>query len=326
MTTKLSADGLKLSVILPCFNGAATIAVQLEALTHQHWPGGWEVIVVNNGSTDRSMEIVEQYRGRLPALQIVQAHVPGTKRLGVPHSYNTGIKAASGQAFALCEADDEVDPNWLTAMGNALTEHDFVAARLEHRKLNADWLHPPQGDGYQSSGIGRMDGYPFFLDASACGCGFRRSLYEKVGPLSTTFPIAHDTDFSIRMQLTGYALHFEPNALVHYRERSELKARYRQGHNWGLDTTRVMEHYGAPRARFALLRQLVAMGRSLPPGLWAGLLFALRRPQGQALLGEWIWNFGWSTGTLLALLQRPPLPARQERETAVADPNVSAGS
>lgn len=326
MTTKLPADSLKLSVILPCFNGAATIAVQLEALTRQHWPGGWEVIVVNNGSTDHSMEIVEPYRGRLPELKIVQAHVPGTPRLGVPHSYNTGIRAATGQAFAFCEADDEVDPGWLGAVGSALTEHDFVVARIEHRKLNADWLHPPFGDGYQSAGIRRLDCYPYLLSASACGCGLRRSLYEAVGPLSTTFPIAHDMEYAMRLQLAGYALHFEPKALVHYRERSALKAKYRQGHNWGLDSTRVMLHYGAPQARFALPRQLVAMGRSLPPGLWAALLFALRRPRGQALLGEWIWNFGWSTGALLALLQRPALPAREGRAALAADPNTSVGA
>ena len=64
---------MKLSVILPCINGAETIAVQLEALTRQSWAGEWEVIVVNNGSTDNSMEIVERYRDRLQNLQIVNA-------------------------------------------------------------------------------------------------------------------------------------------------------------------------------------------------------------------------------------------------------------
>jgi len=38
-------------------------------------------------------------------------------------------------------------------MGRALGEHDFVVARLNHRKLNAEWLHPVQGDSYQSAGL-----------------------------------------------------------------------------------------------------------------------------------------------------------------------------
>ncbi|MCY7394267.1 MAG: glycosyltransferase, partial [Leptolyngbyaceae cyanobacterium CAN_BIN12] len=74
---------MKLSVILPCFNGAETIAVQLEALTRQSWAGEWEVIVVNNGSTDNSMEIVKRYRDRLQNLQIVNAYQPPEPRRGV---------------------------------------------------------------------------------------------------------------------------------------------------------------------------------------------------------------------------------------------------
>ena len=162
MHSKSAPDVLKLSVILPCFNGAATLAVQLEALTLQDWPGGWELVVVNNGSTDDSMAIAEAYRARLPMLKIVEAHVPGTPRPGVPHSYNTGIRAATGDAFVFCEADDEVAPSWLAAMGRALTAHDFVLAQLDHRKLNADWLHPPHGEGYQSAGLFRMPVAPHF--------------------------------------------------------------------------------------------------------------------------------------------------------------------
>jgi glycosyltransferase involved in cell wall biosynthesis len=301
---------MKLSVILPCYNGADTIAVQLEALTRQEWPGGWEMIVVNNGSTDRSMDIVEQYRDRLPDLKIVQAHVPGTTRLGVPHSYNTGVQAATGDAFALCEADDEVAPGWLLAIGTALADHDFVAARLEHRKLNPTWLHPPYGEGEQGTELRREPAPPHFFLVSLNGVGLRRSLYEKVGPFSIDFPIAHDTDYSWRMQLAGYSLHFEPDAVVHYRERLRLHARYRQGRNWGRDTTRVMEYYGVSRPRFAVSRQLVSIGRSLPAGAWASLLWALRLPTGLPALSEWIWDAGWQIGTLSAYRETAAAPRR----------------
>jgi len=64
---------MKLSVILPCFNGAKTIALQLEALAHQCWSEPWELVVVNNRSTDRSMQIVQSYRNLLPNLQIYSA-------------------------------------------------------------------------------------------------------------------------------------------------------------------------------------------------------------------------------------------------------------
>lgn len=326
METEFPPNPPKLSVILPCFNGAATLAVQLEALTTQDWPGGWELVVVNNGSTDGSMALAEAYRHRLPALKIVEAHVPGTTRLGVPHSYNTGIEAATGGAFVFCEADDEVASGWLDAMGRALMAHDFVLARLDHRKLNADWLHPPYGDGYQATGLFRMPFAPHFYSASACGFGLTRSIYEKLGPLNIDYPIVHDGEYCWRAQLAGYTLHFEPAALVHYREKSAFMARFRQGQNWGRDTTRLHHHYATPLGRLSLPRHLVSMARLLPSGARAFASRALRRPQGRALVAEWIWSLGWSAGKLQLILQKPAVSARKSMVTAAAAAAATAAA
>ncbi|MDB5891725.1 MAG: putative b-glycosyltransferase, Glycosyltransferase Family 2 [Polaromonas sp.] len=313
---------MRLSVILPCFNGAETIAVQLDALIHQHWPGGWEVIVVNNGSTDNSMAIVERYRDRLPGLKIVQAFTPGMPRLGVPHSYNMGIKAASGDAFVFCEADDEVAPGWLSAMGEALAEHPFVNGRLDHRKLNPAWLHPVDGEGYQSEGIFRITCPPHLLTATGCAFGLQRSMYEKLGPLSVDFPIVHDAEYCFRAQLAGYALHFEPRALIHYREKSDYRARFYQGRNWGRDFTRLLHHYGLPTPRLARTRQVLTLGRVLPSGLAAGLVRMTGRPHGQKMLAEWFWNVGWFKGVLAAHTEI----AQQQRNKPLLTQQEDAGA
>jgi glycosyltransferase involved in cell wall biosynthesis len=296
---------MKLSVVLPCFNGASTIAVQLEALSRQDWAGGWEVIVVDNGSTDDSMAIVQAFRDRLPGLAIVTAHVPGTPRLGVPHSYNTGIAAAGGDALVFCEADDEVAPGWLAAMGRALAEHDFVAARLDHRKLNPEWLHPREGEGYQSVRLSRMHGYPFLSHASGCSFGLRRAMYEQVGPLDTKFPCVHDTEYSWRAQLRGFSLHLETDALVHYREKQRGADRFRQGRNWGRDYVRLLQHYGAPPMRFAVARRLLFLARLVPRGLAPWVAARAGNPKGRHELAQWAWNLGWSVGECLASIQRP---------------------
>ena len=126
-------DSVKLSVIIPCYNGAKTIAVQLEALAFQQWSEPWEVIIADNGSTDDSIAIVERYRHRLPHLRIVDA----SARKGQPYALNVGAQAASGEALVFCDADDEVGPGWLAAMGEALSKYDFVACRFETKKLNS---------------------------------------------------------------------------------------------------------------------------------------------------------------------------------------------
>ena len=81
---------MKLTVIIPCFNAANTIAVQLEALAQQHWCEPWEVIVSNNGSTDETVAIVEQYQKKLPNLRIVDSSDQG----GAAHARNVGALAA----------------------------------------------------------------------------------------------------------------------------------------------------------------------------------------------------------------------------------------
>ena len=301
---------MKLSVILPCFNGAATLAVQLEALTRQHWPGGWEVIVVDNGSTDDSMVIASRYHDRLPGMRIVQAHTPGTQRLGVPHSYNTGIKAASGDAFVFCEADDEVAPGWLEAMGEALTEHPLVACRMEHRKLNPPWAHPPYGNGHQYDDVSRSSKPPYLQWASGAAFGLQRSAYLALGPLSIEHPLSHDLEYCWRAQLAGYKLHFEPRAVVHYREKTRMKDRFVQGRNWGWDDTRLEQLHGFPMRSFPLVRQGIFLLRMLPSGVGAALLAATGRMESRRQFADWVWNFGWAVGKGKALAQKPGTASR----------------
>ena len=66
---------MKLSVIIPCYNAARTIADQLDALASQQCSEPWEILIVNNRSTDNTVEIVEGYSQRLPNLRITEARL-----------------------------------------------------------------------------------------------------------------------------------------------------------------------------------------------------------------------------------------------------------
>ena len=159
---------LKLSVVIPCLNAAATIGVQLEALARQSWEGEWEVIVADNGSTDGSREIVESYRGRLPGLKLVDA----SDRRGQAHARNLGAAAATGDAFLFCDADDEVAPGWLAALGRALAVHEFVACRYDNETLNPVWVRRTHLNP-QKDGLTAYDYPPFLPHAGGGGlaCG-----------------------------------------------------------------------------------------------------------------------------------------------------------
>src|SRR5664279_4470403 len=76
-TLQLRADSAnprpKLSVIIACLNGAATLGTQLEALAGQPCPVPWELLLADNGSTDASVAIAESFRPRIPTLRIIDA-------------------------------------------------------------------------------------------------------------------------------------------------------------------------------------------------------------------------------------------------------------
>lgn len=277
---------LKLSVVIPCLNAEATLGAQLEALARQSWPGEWEVIVADNGSTDHSREIVERYRGRIPGLRLVNA----SDRRGQAHARNMGAAAAAGDAFLFCDADDEVGAGWLAAMGRALAVNDFVACRYDQEKLNPvavrrTHLNP------QKDGLTRYD-YPDFLPhAGGGGLGVRRRVHEAVGGFDETLPALEDTDYCWRIQLAGFGFHFVPEAVVHIRHRHDLGSIYRQGVSYGKHNVLIYSRYrskGMPRLGWV-------------PGLlrWGKLiartpLMVLTR-EGRA---RWLWQLGWRVGRL----------------------------
>jgi len=276
---------MQLSVIVPCFNAAETIAVQLEALAAQQWSKPWEVIIADNGSTDGSLAIAEQYRERLPHLRIIDA----SKRQGAAHARNVGAMAATGEAIAFCDADDEVAPEWVAAMGEALSQYDFVACRREYEKLNEPWLLQHRSLS-QQTGVQTYDYPPYLPHASSSTLGVKRSLYTSINGFDESMLQLEDTDFCWRLQLTGITLHFVPEAVVHYRFRHTLDGIYRQAYGYGEFNTLLYKKYrplGMP---------LLAWHSSFKP--WLRLLKSF--PQISSLEGraKWVWALGWRMGRL----------------------------
>ncbi|NJR70643.1 MAG: glycosyltransferase family 2 protein [Synechococcales cyanobacterium CRU_2_2] len=252
----------RLSVIIPCHNGAATLAQQLEALARQQfdkasegaWQGEWEVIVVNNGSTDRSVEIAEGYRDRLPRLTIAEAHQPGTPLLGVTHSYNVGLQAAQGDAFAFCEADDEVCDHWVQAVGSALQQHELIAGSLCHDQLNEAWQIEAFGAGSQMEQLPRFYLIEKYVYASGCNLAFRRSVYDKLGPIDESIRYVWDMEFCWKAQDLGIAMVFVPEMAIQYRLPTKLPKIYNRVRLWCIETAELQRRYQGRNSAIALLK------------------------------------------------------------------------
>ena len=276
----------KLSVVIPCLNAEATLGDQLDALAGQTWPGEWEVIVADNGSTDGSRALAERYQGRIPGLRVVDA----SDRRGQAHARNVGSAAATGDALLFVDADDQVAPGWLEAMARALARHDFVACRYDNEALNPAWVQRTHLNP-QKDGIIRYD-YPAFLPhAGGGGLGVRRSAHEEVGGFDESMPALEDTDYCWRLQLAGHELAFAPEAVVRIRHRHDPGSIFRQGVSYGKHNVLIYKKYrgrGMPRLGW------------LPGALrWAKLLLKtpvmLLTREGRS---RWLWQLGWRLGRL----------------------------
>jgi glycosyltransferase involved in cell wall biosynthesis len=276
---------MNLSVIIPCYNAADTIATQLEALASQRWSEPWEVIVSNNGSTDETLTIVEGYREQLPDLRVVDS----SDRPGAAHARNVGALTATGDALVFCDADDEVATGWLAAIGQALSEHDFVASRFDIDKLNAPWVQKSHANP-QRDGLGRYGYPPYLPHAASSGLGVKRSLHEAIGGFDESMHLLEDTDYCWRIQLAGTKLHFVPDAVVHYRYRDTLCGIYRQARGYAEYNVLLYKKYrplGMPQ-----------ISRKTGVQAWVRLMRRVARIRSKERLAMWVWHFAWCIGRL----------------------------
>jgi glycosyltransferase involved in cell wall biosynthesis len=278
----------ELSVVIPARNAAATIGEQLQALAAQQWDRPWEVIVVENGSTDDTAAEVERrmelFDGRLGMVR--------TQRTGLNFARNLGISKARAEHVAIVDADDVVADGWLAAIGEALRGHDYVTGPFELDRLNPPWLASSRGRGSERI---PPTFYGLFPYAHGCNLGIHRARWSEVGGFDEEIYGTEDIEFGMRLWMAGCPAVFVPEAVVHYRYRTEAAQLWRQGLLYG-------------RCRPLVARRLAQAGKKPPPPFagwksWAHLLAQLpeaRSKEGRALLA---WTAGNRIGGVVGSVE-----------------------
>jgi glycosyltransferase involved in cell wall biosynthesis len=300
------------SVVVPAYNATATLGEQLEALAAQRLEEDWEVVVVDNGSTDGTEDLAWRYRDRFKAFTVID----GASRRGVSAARNAGATAARGELLAYCDADDVVAPGWLQAMADAACHYDLIGGWLDVRPLNDDstrsWHHPWPRDQLRSWLLPCAVSANFAIWAHVLrDLGGWSSEYEAGG---------EDTELSWRAQLAGYRLGFAHDAVVYYRYRSGLWQTARQAYGIGVHCEQILRDFsflrdGGPHgADGATMEQAAGRGRSVPGRaigrtVWLATrlpyLVGSRRHRGQwiSVAAEYLGRL--SGATRYRLLKRP---------------------
>lgn len=172
------------SVIVPAYNEEYLLADTLTALLQQDYAGTYEIIVVNNASTDRSAEIA-----RAIGVRVVEEPCKG-----IVHAWSAGFAAAQGEILAATDADTRVPADWLSRLVTTLTARpDVVAAGGVYRFYDGPaWLR-----------LGSR--LLTFLTWHLVGVNMAvwRRAYESIGGLDTSVNFGADTRLTKNLQRAG---------------------------------------------------------------------------------------------------------------------------
>ncbi|MGH9056381.1 MAG: glycosyltransferase family 2 protein [Acidimicrobiales bacterium] len=247
----------ELSVIIPCRNAMPWLTEQLDALAGEHTSFAWEVVVSDNGSTDRSAEVVSDFAGRMDIRVIDSSDRPGAAA-----ARNAGVAASRGLRLVFLDADDVIAPGYLRRMDIAIGEYGLAAGRIDSVTLNPEWAAravrartaPPlfPGPPYRAIGTSAL--------------GITRQLFTSVGGFDESFGSAsEDLDFCWRVQRANSVTLTMCDAVLYYRLRPDPLALFRQARAHGCSNVKLYRKWRtsgmeAAPARLVARRWASALG------------------------------------------------------------------
>ena len=184
----------QVSVIIPVFNKATTIQKTIESVLAQTFTD-FELLLVNDASTDNSLAIIEQFRDSRIQL-INQEHK------GVSYTRNTGIKASKSPFVAFLDADDIWQQNHLENMIQ-LSKNHFECAVFSSG-YSVIYPNKIRNFNFKTAPKNPMDFFENSLDFSLLNNSnimIKKTVFDTVGYYDTSYPGGEDTELWIRMML-----------------------------------------------------------------------------------------------------------------------------
>ena len=207
----------QVTVVIPNWNGSKYLEKCLDALLMQQ--GVFDVVVVDNGSTDGSVELLQD---KYPQVKCILLN----ENTGFCHACNEGMKASDTPYVLLLNNDTEVLPGFVENLVQAIEKDEKIfSVSAQMLQIQNPELIDSAGDMYTIMGWGYSRGKGKTAEDydkavkifSACGGAaiYRKSILEKIGFLDENhFAYLEDCDLGYRAQIFGYRNYYTPKAVV----------------------------------------------------------------------------------------------------------------
>lgn len=239
---------MKASVIIPAYNAEATIGKCLESMRQQEFRD-FEVIVVDDGSTDKTPELVKSFP---EAMLLRQNHA------GPAVARNNGAEKAKGEIIVFTDSDCVADKNWLGEMIRPFQDAGVAGVqgmyRSRQKELVARLIQLEIEQRYEK--MLKQKAIDFMGTYSAA---YRKSVFLEMKGFDTSFPIAsgEDTDLSFRISKAGYKMVFNPKAIIFHTHPTSLKKYLKVKYYRAFWRTRVYKKHSAKMFKDSYTSQMV---------------------------------------------------------------------
>ncbi|PQB04026.1 glycosyltransferase [Aureitalea marina] len=220
------------SFVVPVFNRPDEIQELLVSMTQQTTGIPFEVVIVEDGSSQSCEHIIKRFDTKLNITYLVKANT------GPGHSRNYGMERASGNYFLILDSDCILPPEYLEEVDRYLDSdfhHCFGGSDAAHPEFNEfqKAVSHVMTSFLTTGGIRGSSRAVSQFEPRSFNMGLSREAYEQSGGFGRIHP-GEDPDLSLRLLEQGYKTTFVPNAFVYHKRRIDLNKFYRQVRKFGL--------------------------------------------------------------------------------------------
>ena len=235
------------SILVPAHNEALVIVRTVRALLNMEYPvDRYEVIVINDNSTDDTAEKLEELQREFPDRRLVVISTgPEVGGKGKSNALNIGFSVSTGEVIAIYDADNTPESDALAILVENLMEDDKIGAvigKFRTRNRNASLLSRfvnIETLAYQC--MNQAGRYFFFKLCTIPGTNYviRRKLIEEIGGWDPD-ALSEDTEISFRIYRMGYKIKLVPQAVTWEQEPFRLGIWFKQRTRWAMGNLYVL--------------------------------------------------------------------------------------